>query len=189
MNILRLLENAWQDFRHGARLLRLNSRLLHCGRLVACIGHWREYGDLSTAGRSAAPHAACTALRKSLPNCKSPKTSTAARATSPTAVPTSRIAQWEQIRNHQQAFSSIFAWGDTRFNLSQCGEARFAEGLWVSGDFFKTLGVQPLFGRSDYAVKTIIAGCGSPGAVISYAFWQREFGGDPQAIGKKVVAR
>jgi hypothetical protein len=49
--------------------------------------------------------------------------------------------QWEQIRDHQQAFSSIFAWGDTPFNLASGGEARYAEGLWVSGDFFKTLGV------------------------------------------------
>ena len=29
-------------------------------------------------------------------------------------------------------------------------------------------------------------GCGSPGAVISYPFWQREFAGDAQAIGKTI---
>ena len=32
-------------------------------------------------------------------------------------------------------------------------------------------------------------GCGSPGVVISYAFWQREFGGQASAIGKKLHAR
>ena len=93
--------------------------------------------------------------------------------------------QWEQIRDHQQAFLNIFAWGDQRFNLAAGGEARYAEGLWVSGDYFKTLGVHPLMGRlitasDDYP------GCGSSGAVVSYAFWQREFGGDMQAIGKKL---
>ena len=30
-------------------------------------------------------------------------------------------------------------------------------------------------------------GCGSAGAVISYAFWQREFGGSAYAIGRKIV--
>lgn len=30
------------------------------------------------------------------------------------------------------------------------------------------------------------AGCGSPGVVISYSFWQRQFAGDPGALGKQV---
>jgi putative ABC transport system permease protein len=94
-------------------------------------------------------------------------------------------AQWEQIRSHQQAFSGIFAWGDQQFNLAKGGDVRFALGLWVSGDYFKTLGVQPLMGRL-LAAEDDRAGCGSAGAVISHAFWQREFGGDASAIGKKV---
>ena len=28
------------------------------------------------------------------------------------------------------------------------------------------------------------AGCASPGAVVSYAFWSRELGGDPGALGR-----
>ena len=30
-------------------------------------------------------------------------------------------------------------------------------------------------------------GCASPGAVISYAFWQREFGGDPSTLGRSLT--
>jgi hypothetical protein len=30
-------------------------------------------------------------------------------------------------------------------------------------------------------------GCGLPGAVISYAFWQREMGGDASAVGRKLT--
>jgi len=30
-------------------------------------------------------------------------------------------------------------------------------------------------------------GCGAPGAVISYGFWQREFGGDASTLGKKIT--
>ena len=34
--------------------------------------------------------------------------------------------QWEQIRNRQEAFSGIFAWGVDDYNLTQGGEARGA---------------------------------------------------------------
>src|SRR5260370_31809238 len=60
---------------------------------------------------------------------------------------------WEKIRERQQAFSGILAWGKREFNLSQGGEVHTAKGLWVSGDFFTVLGVQPvlrlLFTASD----------------------------------------
>src|SRR5436305_4221758 len=45
-------------------------------------------------------------------------------------------AQWEQIRAQQQAFTNVFAWSAMRFNLADRGEVRYAEGLFVSGDFF-----------------------------------------------------
>ena len=54
---------------------------------------------------------------------------------------------WERIRDRQQAFSSALAWSGAAFNLTAGGEARYAQGLWVSGDFFNTLGVPALAGR------------------------------------------
>ena len=95
-------------------------------------------------------------------------------------------AQWEQIQAQQQGFSGVLAWSAGRFNLSLGGEARYAEGLFVSGDFFRVLGVQPMLGRVFTAEDDRI-GCSAPGAVIGYAFWQREFAGDPNVIGRKVT--
>jgi putative ABC transport system permease protein len=89
---------------------------------------------------------------------------------------------WEQIRDHQQAFSGVFAWGTATFNLASGGEARPAHGLWVSGDFFRVLGVQPILGRL-ITVSDDQHGCGTPAAVISYPFWQREYGAVSSAIG------
>lgn len=93
---------------------------------------------------------------------------------------------WEQIRDNQQSFSGVFAWGSDRWvNLATGGEARFAQALWVSGDFFNTLGVQPILGRA-LTNEDDRRGCASPGTVISYGFWQREFGGDPSIVGKSI---
>ncbi len=93
---------------------------------------------------------------------------------------------WEQIRQRQQVFSEIFAWADEDVNLSPTGEAHFAKRLWVSGNFFDALGVRPILGRV-FTSADDRRGCGLAGAVISYGFWQREFGGSASAIGKKIV--
>src|SRR5207249_606678 len=53
---------------------------------------------------------------------------------------------WDQLRGLNEPFSGIIAWSATRFNLAQGGEARYAEGTYVSGDFFRVLGVRPLIG-------------------------------------------
>ncbi len=72
-----------------------------------------------------------------------------------------------------------------RFNLAQGGEARYAEGLFVSADFFTVLGASTVLGRT-FTAQDDQPGCGSPGAVISYAFWQREFGGDAGVLGRSL---
>lgn len=92
---------------------------------------------------------------------------------------------WEQIRERQQAFSGIFAWSPGNLNLAQGGEVRNARGLWVSGDFFKVLGVQPGLGRVLTAADDQ-RGCGAPGVVLSHGFWQREYGGAADVVGRKL---
>src|ERR1700726_3141420 len=43
---------------------------------------------------------------------------------------------WEQIRDRQDVFSGIFAYGTMRFNLANGGEARYASGILASGNYF-----------------------------------------------------
>jgi predicted permease len=94
-------------------------------------------------------------------------------------------ALWNEIRKQTQPFNGMLAWSAGRFNLAQGGETRNAQGLFVSGDFFRALGVQAIVGRT-FTAADDQPGCGSPGAVISYAFWQREFGGETGALGRTV---
>jgi predicted permease len=94
-------------------------------------------------------------------------------------------AQWDTIRAQQQAFRGLLAWSATRFNLSPGGEARYAEGQYVSGEFFSLLDVDPMIGRT-FTAQDDNAACSSPGTVISYAFWQREFGGAANVLSRTV---
>src|SRR5690349_3191602 len=99
-----------------------------------------------------------------------------------TRYPDLTYAVWEQIRRQQQGFSAVFAWGPNVFNIAPGGEVHNVQGLWVSGEFFETLGVAPALGRL-LGPEDDRPGCGSPSAVISYSFWQREYGGERSALG------
>ena len=89
---------------------------------------------------------------------------------------------WEQVRDHQKAFSGVAAYSEDGFDLADGGESHMAFGVWASGDFFRVLGVPALRGRvfNNYDDRR-----GAPAlAVISYRFWQSRFAGDPAVVGK-----
>src|SRR5438128_1945833 len=74
-----------------------------------------------------------------------------------------------------------------RFDLADGGEREMAPGLWVSGEFFRVLGVPPLLGRTfNAADERWGAGPNGAVAVISHRFWQSRFQGDPQVVGRTV---
>jgi len=91
---------------------------------------------------------------------------------------------WEQLRDRQDVFSGLFGYAVARFDLSARGEARYVQGNYVSGQFFETLGLRPVTGR----VMTLAddrRGC--PGtAVLSYGFWQSEYGGRAGLAGTAI---
>jgi len=58
------------------------------------------------------------------------------------------------------------------------------DGAYVSADFFKTLGVPAMIGRTFTPADDEPGGSPSGAvAVISYNFWQRRFAGSPDAVG------
>ena len=91
---------------------------------------------------------------------------------------------WEELRNHQDVFSGVFAWDSQSFDLAQGGAVHPANGMFVSGDYFTTLGVRPATGRL-LANADDQRGCAGA-AVLSYGFWQDHFGGAPSAIGEMI---
>ena len=94
---------------------------------------------------------------------------------------------WEYIRDHQQTMKGVLAYAPDRFDLAGGGESRFAQGMWVSGSFFRVLGVPALRGRVLTTEDDRRGGGPSgPVAVISYKFWKSHFGGGDDAIGKTV---
>jgi putative ABC transport system permease protein len=95
---------------------------------------------------------------------------------------------WEEIRDrHADLFQETFAFSrrTTRFNLAVGGQTDFVDGVYASGRYFDALRLQPMLGRP-FTANDDRRGGGpnGPVAVVSYAFWQRRFGGSPDVVGK-----
>jgi len=91
---------------------------------------------------------------------------------------------WEEIRDQQATLAGTFAFSDATFDLSTGGVVRHTGGAWVSGSYFHTLGVGAARGRV-LGAEDDVRGC--PGvAVLSHGFWQREYGGSSDVIGRDI---
>ena len=93
---------------------------------------------------------------------------------------------WQEISARQQAFSAMFAWGDSGFLVGRGVEARHVRGLWVSGSFFPVLGLAPERGRL-LGPDDDRRACGAGSAVVSHAFWQSSLGARESAIGSALT--
>jgi predicted permease len=97
---------------------------------------------------------------------------------------------FEIFQKQRQAFSSVFAFtplgiSDQNTTIAVRRQASFANGEMVTGSYFSGLGVQPLLGR---ILTEQDESPGAPGvAVISYAYWTREFARDPSVVGKAIT--
>jgi putative ABC transport system permease protein len=177
------LESILQDVRFSLRILRKSP-----GFAVAAIG------VLALGiGANAAIFRLLDAVRLRTLPVKEPQQlavvqladRTGWRGSQATPYPALTNPLWERFRDTQDTFSGVAAWSDNEFGLAP-GDEHLARGLFVSGDFFRVLGVQPLLGRV-FTAADDRHGCGLPGAVISYSFWQNELGGDAFVIGRKLT--
>lgn len=91
---------------------------------------------------------------------------------------------YEHIRGHNRAFSAVSGSSyDLRAVLRAPGAAAVSGVVErVLPDYFPFLGVKPALGRT--------IGAGDPAgavAVLSWSLWQRDFHGDPAALGQPIV--
>ena len=95
-----------------------------------------------------------------------------------------KFAFWQR---ENQSFEAMAAHSflPIGLNLVGRGEAQRLAGLAVSADYFRVLGVEPMLGRMFTAAEDK-RGAGKF-AVLSYALWERIFGGQASAIGKTLA--
>jgi len=93
-------------------------------------------------------------------------------------------ALFAYCRERARTFESLAAFEGGEFALTGGGEPEVVPGAIVTFNYFNVLGREPLHGR------TFTAQEDTPGhnnvAILSYALWQRRFGGNPNIIGQSI---
>jgi predicted permease len=85
---------------------------------------------------------------------------------------------------HNRSFESMGIWSPRTANVTGLAQPEEVHTIVVSDGVLQTLGVPPAIGRwfsqadqEPHGAKTII---------LSYGYWQRRFGGDPEVIGRSI---
>jgi predicted permease len=90
--------------------------------------------------------------------------------------------RYADLRDHARMLSSVAAYAGGGFSLGRGTGAQQVTGELVTASFFPLLGVQPERGRFFTAEEDRKGG--ERVAVLSHEFWQRQFAGDPDVLGK-----
>lgn len=92
---------------------------------------------------------------------------------------------YSDIRDRATSYTHVAGSSFAPFTIGRGADAQRAYGEIVTGNYFSMLGVGARHGRvlgpSDDRVPS-----GHPVVVLSHAFWQRDFDGDPAAVGRSI---
>ncbi len=92
--------------------------------------------------------------------------------------------QWTEWQKEAKSFEAIGAYSWSFDYLVLPDGSASMEGMYVTQDYFRAVGLQPILGRTFAEAET---GVKSPSVIIlGYDLWQKRFGGDRNIIGKTI---
>ena len=95
-----------------------------------------------------------------------------------------RIDQFVDLADQATAFEGVIASTISDVTWTGSGEPQRLRGNHCTMNTFAIMGVPPLMGR--VSTEADGAAGAEPVAVLGYKFWQRQFGGDPSVLGRKL---
>src|SRR5882672_3688085 len=174
-----MIADLWQDLRYGARTLLKRKGFTFVAALSLALGIGANTAIFSLLD---------ALLLKPLP-VKQPDQLVVVNIATPSQ-PGRRYSSFSypvfrELREKNSVFSGMFARSGLQMSMSAGDQTERVQGEVVSGNFFSVLGVNPLHGRLLTESDDQTPGA-HPVAVISFNFWQRRFGADPNIVGKTI---
>jgi predicted permease len=171
------LEIFLQDIRFALRMLRKNPAFTAVAVLALALG----------IGANAAIFSVITTVLVSPLPYQEPERLVWLANTNPSLGVSQTFLNAEDILDYREqadSFEQVASWGTYPVNLAGGKEPERVESIYVTTNFFQTLGIAPILGR-DFTSEE--GKEGSNVVIISYGLWQRQFGGDSDIIGRKIV--
>jgi putative ABC transport system permease protein len=172
------MQTLWQDLRYGARMMWKSSGFTSIAVITLALGIGASAAIFSVVNvviLNPFPyrdHSRLFVVRQNLPKIG---VTDQFRASGP---------EFDDCAK-RQIFEKVAAYETVSRNLTGGQEPERVAPAKVSGEFFPTLGVEPMLGR------VILPEDQGPNGervlVISHSLWQRRFGGDPNVLGKTVA--
>jgi putative ABC transport system permease protein len=100
--------------------------------------------------------------------------------------PSFSYPMYKDLRDRNEVFAGLLARFHVQVNVAGEGQSQLAEGELVTGNYFDVLGVRPFLGRVLTAQDETASGA-NPVTVLTYGYWTRHFGSDPNILNKQLA--
>jgi putative ABC transport system permease protein len=171
------MQTLWQDLRYGARMLFKQPGFTLIAMLTLALGIGANTAIFSVVN---------AVLLRPLPFAEAERL-VRVYVTSPARNIRTNPASWlnfEDWRARNSVFEAMAAYSSASATFTGGDVPEMIEGTGASGDLFAVLRAQPLLGRT---LSVADERQGQRNVVISYALWQRSFGGDAKIVGRQVT--
>jgi predicted permease len=175
------LEVLKQDLRYTVRTLRRDKGFAIVAVLILALGIGANVAVFSVVN---------TILLRPLPFANPQQLTwiTNLKATSGESSMTYSADAYEGFKAQTHSFQDVtgyFAFSTAdNLKLTGSGAPRPITGMMVVGNFLQVLGVQPMLGRS--FAPDELRQHGRLAVLLEYPFWKRQYGGDPNIVGKAI---
>jgi predicted permease len=168
------METVWQDLRYSGRMLLKHPGFTIIAVLTLALGIGANTAIFSIVN---------AVLLRPFPYHAPEQLVTLGEFAPRASVSYPNFVDW---RVQSTLFESVSAVrSNESYNFTGAGEPERLQGRLVSAGFFSLLGIKPVVGR-DFVNEDDHPGA-DPTVVLSYAFWSRRFGNDPNILGKQIT--
>jgi predicted permease len=169
----------WQDVRYALRGIRRSPGFALVAGLTLALGIGANCAIFSFLNEL---------LLRPVPQTTDPGSLVQLRRRKPRENDTSGFTRrsYDHYAAQSRSFSGLLAYRDVGVHLGLGGRPESVGGQVVSANFFSLLGLQMRVGRPLGPADNHIEG-GHPVAVISASLWERRFGADAAAVGRRIT--
>jgi|HubBroStandDraft_5_1064220.scaffolds.fasta_scaffold11913_2 putative ABC transport system permease protein len=93
---------------------------------------------------------------------------------------------YRDLRDRNSVFSGLIATDSAQVGVQWHDQSDLVKAELVSGNYFDVLSLQPALGRLFVAADDLVPD-GNPLAVLSFSYWQRRFGTDPEILNQSIL--